>query len=385
VEMNKIPHTYYARLEEAEKADGHYIFWLDDTLLLRKTIESEKKYISQLPKYAPGVFYPGYTSSYKFLKTPHDLDIDAEGNVFIADGFRRTIYEISDNGKVIWKSRNSSGGSIDIDIGENNDLYVYMRESFRRINKLNHSRTKLAPQKARNNNFSRKHFRFKVGKGNKLFCIEESAGLYKVDPVIYAYSFDGKLINKAEFSSKKIYPGEIKLQLIEIDLDAAGYIYLAYSHINQYRDQEKNRSRYRNGVLKLREDLKEIYDKELMIDGKITGLTITRDGNIVISDKNKIYIYDNSLKPIFKTTLKNPGLGKVDIGRIKTDPSGTNLFMIEKRYGRILRYDLIEKELYTRDIVQNDVESLNLPQNRSKRTRRGPSAYRPGYNPSYFY
>ena len=92
IELEKIPATYYLRYEEAKKARGNYQVDFHQTKLLKKMVAEEVEYIKRLDKYVPGVWYTGFIS-------PHDIAIDQENSVFVADGYHRTIHKLSQKEK----------------------------------------------------------------------------------------------------------------------------------------------------------------------------------------------------------------------------------------------------------------------------------------------
>lgn len=302
-----------------------------------------------LPQDIPGVFYPGLSCEDKFLSSPHDIDVDDEDNVYITDSSFQTIYKISKNGELLKKSKYHLGGE-DIEIDKENDLYsfnrnnTFNRNTLFRTNKFSLLSSQVTPKNGINKSFPSLpgNAGFTVGRRNDLF-FTKGRNYPQHTHFIFNYSFEGNLISEHEVSFKNIYPDAVIIQLIDLASDAEGYIYVVYSYFNPYRDKGEERRDYFNGILKFGENLSQIFNKKLDLDGKVRGITITKNGDVIISEKHGFYVFEKNMNLKYEEKVNSEELGEVDIARIKTDRRGDNLYLIEGRYGRILKYDLRNK------------------------------------------
>ena len=122
IKLNKVSPTYYLRYEEAEKARENNQVDFHETKLLKEIFEVEKESIKNLNKYVPGVFYTGFIY-------PHDIAIDQENNVFVADGYRRTIQKFSQKEKPITISRGIQGSNeINVEIDHSVETCTTLKE-----------------------------------------------------------------------------------------------------------------------------------------------------------------------------------------------------------------------------------------------------------------
>ena len=345
--MEKIPDTYYVRYEECNKARGNYHVDRHETQLLKAAIEKEEEVIKTLPRYVPGVFYQGFTFEKNRLRSPQDIEIDEEDNLYVADGgFPRMIQKISNKSVIIYEKKYNrlSKGQVDIERDNDGNLFVFARRTLSKRTTENNIYVTI-PKAGSDDVFPFQDMHIAIGQRNTLFLIKTITPFVNT-PVIYSYDFKGNLLCKREIKGENVKPGEGYIQLIDLTTDSKGNVLLVYSYLNPYWDKVKDGYLYRNGILKFEQNCNQIYNRALALDGKVTSITTTPDDSIIISDKHCFYVYDKNLNPLFKYDLSNRELGKISIRRIKADLRGQWLYIIESKYSRILKYDLQNKKLY---------------------------------------
>jgi hypothetical protein len=382
IQMDKIPDTYYLRYEECNKARGNYYVDFYETQLLKEVIEKEEEVIKTLPRYVPGVFYQGFTFEKDYLLSPQDIAIDAEDNIYVADGGPlRTIKIISNKGEILYKEKIylrslGSGGKLDLERDNDGNLYFFtsrallirnIRKNYKALVRQKENEALAASDRrkaelrtlararkyeiiSKNGNdyaFPFYDMHISLGQGNTLFLIR-AISPYANTPVLYRYDFEGNLLCKREIKGESVKPDEGYIQLIDLTTDTKGNVIVVYSYFNPYWDKAKRGYMYRNGILKFKQNCDQISDRALALDDKATSITTTSDDSIIISDKLCFYVYDKNLNPLFKYDLSNRELGEISIKRIKADLRGQYLYLIESNYRRILKYDLQNKELYTK-------------------------------------
>lgn len=324
IKLNKIPPTYYLRYEEAEKARGNNQVDFHETTLLKKIYEDEKESSKNLNKYVPGVLYTGFIN-------PHDIAIDQENNVFVADGYRRTIQKLSQKEKPITISRGIQGGRIDIEIDRSGNLY------YAKGGKLYNKNQTII-------DFLLGDVRFVLGKRNRVFTIVA----YK-KPYLFSYDLQGKhLLCKQEVIDINSTPFEGNVTPIDITSAPDDKIIVAYSHYNPYRDGKRRKYVNRNSIQIFDQNCNKLLNKEIDIDSKVRSIATTPSGEVIVADENTINFFDKNFNFVFKEDLRGKELGIVDIHRISTDWNGTYLYIIEKRYQRILKYNIKTREFCIR-------------------------------------
>lgn len=379
IQMEKIPSTYYLRYEECNKVKETYRPDFFETKILKEAIQKEETTIKNLPRYVPGVFYQGFTFEKDHLHSPGDIYLDAEDNIYIADGgVPSMIQKISNKGEIIDKEIVSFRGIVlgrsnvlsknfDIENDDKGNLFIYGEQTLlKKIIMDNGYDDKgnrfiypkqTSQKKIKNyiykiilggrgdiNFFPFYDMRIVIGPMNTLFLIRADAS-FSNTPVIYSCDFDGNLLCQREMVDENIKPDEVNTQLIDLTTDNRGDILLVYSYFNSHWDNAKRAYIYRNGIFKLDHNCNLIYNKELSLDGRVTSITTTLDNYIIISDSHCFYVYDKNLNLQYKYDLSNRELGEISIKRIKADLRGENLYIIEGQYGRILKYNLNDKKL----------------------------------------
>ncbi len=181
---------------------------------------------------------------------------------------------------------------------------------------------------------------------------------YAFPPTIVSYNLAGDFICEyhitKNFISEHGYykglissPKETHIELADITSNSEGYVYSIYSYVNSER-------KYRNGIVKLDNNCNELLSKRITLDvdkiglnARAKGIDVLPDNNLVITDKDSIYFFDENLELIFREDLSGHELGEVSIDKIASDPLGDSLYLIEDAYRRILKYDIKRRELST--------------------------------------
>lgn len=350
IDMEKIPPSYYVRHEEAEKAKTmNYEVDFYSTKHLREVIEKEERTVKSLPRYVPGVFYQGFTFEKDFLMLPSDIAIDEEGNVYVAD--LDVIHKFSKNGELIKKRMDNLRAEKDIEFDKRGNLYAYaFGEWLLKINLpdldisyLSHERF----PKKKGEGFSSMKHHFTVSAGDKLFFIKGLYGMGSESKTVFSYDLKGNLLCRFDAKANDIRPLETEIQFLDITSDNEDNILIVYSFYNPVWDTVRNRYQFRDGILKLDPQCNQLFDKKIDLDGqKARSITQTSDGRIILASEDNIYVYDKHLTLMFKESLSGKELGKVDIRRIQAEREGEHLYMVESRYRRILRYNLMTRELH---------------------------------------
>jgi hypothetical protein len=163
----------------------------------------------------------------------------------------------------------------------------------------------------------------------------------------YAYALNGDKLTTLDISNIANENDDV---FTDISVVPTGEIVLAYSSFNPKWDINSNRYCYDDKVvLSNRNEWKPI-GYNVNICSRIISIVQTKFG-FVAADNDTIYIFDKDLNLTHKEELGGTLLGIVDIERIVLDNSESFLFLLDRRYGRILKYDLNAKELTKPTVV----------------------------------
>jgi hypothetical protein len=378
VTMEKVPESYYLRYEEAQKARENNEIDLHETKLLKEVVELEETFIESLSKFVTGVFFKKNSAS--------DIDFDNAGNVYVADN--HGIYKISENGELLeingrsYQQIRSDYHPVDIEITKDGSFYALSRNIFLKVNifskKINETTKQITENTARkttgtvvefgggsrgghippfiqilpknggNSDFPRDvDMRFIIGANQKLFLVKENMPFASDRATaLYAYDFNGNSFCKYEALHERKNNADI--QIIDVASEAGGNILVIYSYVSPIWDSKENKYVYQNGISKIDLNCQKIYDEKIHLTGKARSITSGSNGDIIIADNNSFYVFDKKLRLVFAQNLSESALGEVDITRVKFNKKEKSLYIIEKRYGRILKYALSGKEWYKR-------------------------------------
>jgi HEAT repeat protein len=345
IELEKVAETYYFRYEQLQEASGNYEVDESITDLLKEVIDLDEAFIRRLPKFLPGVFY--------ISGSINDMDFDKDGNIYLVDNHR--IQKITKEGELlkiggeIYFQITSNFKPIDIEFDKEGNLYAFAPRESQKINlterykkeALERSpiqyygipfKTPLFLRNQKKPKFADIYVKAEIVKNDSLFImIPESKE-------IESYDLDWN--KRCEYSVEKDY-----FKFIDIASDLNGYIYLLYSN------QEKDGIAYRhqNGILKLDQNCNPVSNNILDLDStQLKSLEPASNGNMIIAAKDRFYIYNRNYQLLSTENLMDKELGEIDIHRIKIDRQSEHLYLIDKKYNRILKYNLKNKELVNR-------------------------------------
>lgn len=164
-------------------------------------------------------------------------------------------------------------------------------------------------------------------------------------------SSDTKEIDILKFSpvfpDPKIYTA---FEPVEIFTDKTGLFYIIYNYSSHYL--KNNELMVKTGIAIFDKDKKFISWQDLPIKSKATGLAKINT-NIIVSDSRSFYIFDEYFKLIKQYQLPINIFGRVLITRIKLDPTGKFLFLLDRGYGRVLWFNLITNQWVTNNAETN--------------------------------
>lgn len=336
IKLQKLPASYYLRHEEAEKARATYLNYYYKTGFLKKAVDEEIEFIKSLSRYVPGVFCPSGTYKDALLRFPYDIDIDMDGNLYVADGdFSITLYKISKNGSLINKSTLFNGvtsSETDIEFDKDGNLYAYAKRALIEIDTTTLSSKVALCKKDSNYIFPYYESRFCIA-DKKIYLLQEDKPFRNNAPFqyLYMYDFEGNLLKKIEVPESNTYAYSF-----DITTDLNNNIYIAYGSGPSIR------------LIKFNKKLEQQYDRQVKIDILIPDITIARGNHIIIAGTQKIYVFDKNMDLLYEINPGESELGEIDIRRIKVDPHGERLFIIERAYNRILMYSLKEKRWFVK-------------------------------------
>jgi len=317
IELEKIPAIYILRFEEAQKAKSNsYDLDFYKTKILKREVEEEEKYIKKLTKYVPGVFYTG-------LSSPHDIAIDNEGNVYVADG--HLAIKFSTEGKAIGNFGTEFNELVDsVATDQNGILCIY-----------NERKMYCDPQGIKGISI-----RGLYGKGIRFVVKHENIYIIK-GHTFYTYGLADEKLTVRDNNNPTSDNDNI---FTDISVGPTGTIVLAYSSYNPNWDKSINGYCYSNKLILLYKDGEKHVEYIFNTCSRIRSVIQTKSG-FVVADTDTIYILNNDLNLIYKEELRGTELGTVDIDRIVLDNNENFLYLLDRRYGRILKYNLIAKEL----------------------------------------
>lgn len=356
IELEKVPETYYLRYEELQEASGNYEVDKYKTDLFRELIDLDEAFIKNLPKFLTGVFSIHGSIS--------DMDFDKDGNIYIVDNQR--IMKITKEGELlriggeIYFQITSNIKPIDIEFDEEGDLYAFAARESQKINFTEKSikqamerlsiqyyggplKTPLFAKKEKKPKFADTYVKAEIVQNDKLFMIIPEGN------ELESYDLDGN--KRCQYSREKDY-----FKFIDIASDRNGYLYILYSN------HEKDGMVYRNqnGIFKLDQNCKLISNNTLDLDSKeVKSIEPANNGDMIIAAKDSFYIYNKNYQLLSRENLMDKELGQIDIHRIKIDKKSEYLYLIDKKYSRILKYNLITKEFDKRK-EDSSIDSINL-------------------------
>lgn len=149
------------------------------------------------------------------------------------------------------------------------------------------------------------------------------------------------------FPDPKIYTA---FEPVEVVTDKTGLFYIIYNYSSHYL--KNNELLVKIGIAIFDKDKKYIGWQDLPIKSKVTGLA-KFNTNIIVSDSDSFYIFDEHFKLIKQYRLPINIFGKVLITRIKLDPTGKFLLLLDRGYGRVLWFDLITNQWMTNNAESN--------------------------------
>jgi len=313
VALTRVPESYFSRLEEVESAKklNWYVNY-DKTKLLKKVIAAEESFIRGMPKSTTGIFYMGS------LNNPiNSIFTDTNDNLVIIED-RVEPCLLAKDGTPLDTQHNASISThreITKRIAEN---YPHGTDNVSIINLGQH------------------------------YILLHAASLDVVNAegkLVCNYTVPNKGLSFEDKNSGNILltvPQE-QIKFADISNDKKGDFYIGYPVGEGYSGVLKT-DKHCKPIFNQRVDLyrdtnREEINKDLH-DLKSKGFAVTRMGHIIIASSNSIYIFSQDLKLIHIEYLNDREFGTVDITRILSDREGENLFILDKQYSRILKYNL---------------------------------------------
>lgn len=130
-----------------------------------------------------------------------------------------------------------------------------------------------------------------------------------------------------------IFPNkDILYKAVDYIIDKDGLYYIAYSYLS-----------YLNGIAIFDANKKFIRWQNLSNIGNITGIS-SLNSFIFVSESAGFYVFDMNFKLISYQPLPFDIFGTVYISRLKVNPTGDTLFILDRNYGRVIWFDLIKNQ-----------------------------------------
>lgn len=360
IEITRVPFNCYARSAEANKAQSSYATDFHETKLLKAAVEQEKSLLKELPELTKGVLYK--------MQLLNDVAIDSRGNLYLANN--RDIVKLPRKGdgydtvNVGETTIQNSSGRIDLEI-DHDKLYALQEKRFLRINvsasaeedsplatkeyipgkglvkyrtitgisaavspgsskppqiiSTQVTEPEILAESNQNNFFPYHEYRFSIG----------SDGMIHLGDSLF--QTNGSLIGKLPLDTSSM-KRQTPPKIVDTITDDEGNTLVAF-----YFPSESGP--YRSGVAIYDRNNRFVGVKPLSLKFDVAGIAAA-NGRYYACDRESFYLLDKEFAIVSRQTLALELFGEYTLNRIKVDPAGEHLFLVDGRYDRLLWYDL---------------------------------------------
>lgn len=340
VKLGVLPANRSVRKEELEKAESN--IFLYESNLLKQVITEERKAVDALPEYTSGVLYK-LSLSRNYLDNIINIAFDSHENLFLASRdylikFNKTAYGWDIANPVLTDEFKAPH----IQIDNNDNLYI-IQSGHLKIWNISSETTQLPKFSKPEEIEARTQFGFgghKISKkllnpGQSGFPEHKDFSVVNNGMLLFGsdiYSIEGKKIDALPKIVNEV-PGKLPLNPAHCVTAKDGKIYILYSDKDKYHPDFPC-----HHVLAVFDNNKQgLYSRELSIERPVTGLNIYNN-NIYLTGENGYYVLDDKFNVTEHIVLPENIFGKVHLYGIIVDGAGKNILLVDKQYGRILRY-----------------------------------------------